>query len=94
MNLTEKIEQAKITGKLDLRNCNLTKLPASVCDLEQLKSLDLRYNKLTQLPESIGKLSQLLSLNLRWNKITQLPDNIGKLSQLWQKGTLPFYEEY
>ncbi|MEO1258031.1 MAG: COR domain-containing protein [Bacteroidota bacterium] len=78
------INEAAASGKtsLDLRNKNLTSIPASIGQLSNLTSLSLDLNQLTSIPESIGKLSNLTSLLLNDNQLTSIPESIGKLSNL------------
>ena len=61
---------------------DLTSLPESIGQLEQLSHLDLQSNQLTSLPESIGQLQQLSYLDLQSNQLTSLPECIGQLQQL------------
>ena len=63
-------------------NQQLTQLPESFGNLNQLQELDLSYNHLTQLPESFGNLNQLLILDLSYNQLRQLPESFGHLNQL------------
>ncbi|MCW8982332.1 Two component regulator three Y domain protein [Altibacter sp.] len=61
-------------------------IPASIADLEMLRTLELSFNKITgSLPESIGDLSLLEVLAFNGNKLTgTIPASIAKLSKLKQ----------
>ena len=61
---------------------DLTSLPESIGQLQQLSHLDLTSNQLTSLPESIGQLQQLSYLLLSRNNLTSLPDSFSDLLQL------------
>ena len=54
------IEEARQSGatELYLQGMNLTELPETLWELNQLQLLDLSHNTLTILPDSIGQLSQ------------------------------------
>ena len=77
-------EEARRTSapNLDLGGLDLTAVPESIGQLEQLQELNLSDNGLTVLPESIGQLAQLQVLNLNSNQLTILPESIGQLTQL------------
>jgi leucine-rich repeat protein SHOC2 len=68
--------------KLDLQNCELTMLPASIGTLSDLTSLNLYNNRLAILPASIGNLSNLVELGLGSNLLNSLPASICKLTNL------------
>ena len=80
---------AAITGRLDLRNENITALAAGDFDgLTALTSLDLHDNSLTELPDDVfDELTALTDLSLNSNGLTSLPtgvfDNMTSLQQLW-----------
>lgn len=92
----KKIQQALQSGatELDLRDMQLTELPESIGQLQQLRKLDLGHdyskgsandktkNQLTTLPDSLGQLTQLTNLNLSHNQLTALPDSLGQLMRL------------
>jgi leucine-rich repeat protein SHOC2 len=69
-------------GHLSLGNADLTNLPESIGDFNNLTRLDLYDNLLTNLPESIGNLTNLTGLNLSNNQLTNLPERIGCLTNL------------
>jgi Leucine-rich repeat (LRR) protein len=68
--------------KLDLSHKNLSTLPESIGELQDLEVLNLSYNRLTKLPESITKLQNLTTLYLFRNQLTTLPKGIEKLQKL------------
>ena len=67
---------------LDISRRNLTNLPSSIGNLENLVYLFLRGNKITSIPPQIGKLTNLITLDLSENRITELPSSIGNLKNL------------
>ena len=67
---------------LSLQSNQLTSIPESIGELNNLEYLYLSFNQLTSLPESIGDLSNLEYLYLSQNQLTSLPENIGNLSSL------------
>ena len=67
---------------LDISRRNLTNLPSSIGNLENLVYLFLRGNKITSIPPQIGKLTNLITLDLSENRITELPSSIGNLTKL------------
>ncbi|KAI6660578.1 Nucleolar protein 12-like [Oopsacas minuta] len=76
---------------LDLRNNNLTQLPAAIGELRNLRTLLLAGNKLNELPVELGNLNKLTGLNLSGNPLTDPPKSIVQqgvrqvLSYLLQK---------
>ncbi|HEY1172441.1 MAG TPA: COR domain-containing protein [Verrucomicrobiae bacterium] len=85
------IEKARLSGAKELslspgRNFKnedeLTELPETLGQLNQLQKLDLSGNQLTALPKSLGELWQLQVLNLSKNRLTSLPESLGQLTQL------------
>jgi Leucine-rich repeat (LRR) protein len=84
------------TVALDLRNQQLSSIPAQVYNCYNLKVLLLGNNLIKSFPEDISKLKNLLFLDLSNNKIQNLPEDFGSLSKLKflsltgnQLGTLP-----
>eukprot|EP00054_Salpingoeca_dolichothecata_P035193 m.4759 g.4759 ORF g.4759 m.4759 type:complete len:947 (-) comp5166_c0_seq1:53-2893(-) len=70
---------------LNLHNCNLSRLPTSLCSLHQLEHLDLSGNKsLASLPSQLGNLRNLQFLDLGGCKTLQqpLPFSMGHLRSL------------
>jgi internalin A len=83
-DLLELIDRAAREGwtEIDLRNRELTELPAEIGQLSQLDSLNLGWNELEVLPPEIGHLIRLRKLYLASNRLTVLPPEIGWLTQL------------
>ena len=67
---------------LTLNNRNVTSLPESIGQLQELSYLSFRYNRLASLPESISQLHKLSELYLAYNLLTSLPESIGQLRGL------------
>jgi len=67
---------------LDLSSKGLTRLPAEIGRLIELRSLDLYNNQLSSLPAEIGKLTNLQSLDLGSNQLSSLPSEFGQLTNL------------
>lgn len=93
------IEENNIIGiKLMFNNLEGS-IPASICQLENLKWLELSFNKINgALPKEIGDLSQLEILAFNSNYLSgSIPSSIGNLNNLKQlhlssnnfTGTLP-----
>jgi Leucine-rich repeat (LRR) protein len=80
----KKIDEARRSGTqvLDLSTMNLTELPSSIGQLDQLRVLEVSNNQLTVLPDSLGLLSRLFSLSASHNKLTALPESLGQLIEL------------
>ena len=78
------IEEAARTGQteLDLRQNQITELPAEIGELTNLTKLDLRQNQISELPTSIAQLTNLTKLNLKQNQISELPAEIAQLTNL------------
>jgi Leucine-rich repeat (LRR) protein len=68
--------------KLNLDSNELTALPESIGELNQLISLNLFSNQLKVLPKSLGQLSQLAELDVGRNDLTALPESFAQLKQL------------
>jgi len=82
--LAKKVQQAKSTRVLALRECCLKKLPAEVisADGSTFKTVDLSINALTSLHEAVGGWSSLQNLLCPQNALTELPSAIGKLENM------------
>ncbi|MHC4867621.1 MAG: COR domain-containing protein, partial [Planctomycetota bacterium] len=78
------IEQAARAGRteLNLRDKNLTSVPAEIGQLKDLTRLNLSNNNLTSVPAEIGQLKNLTELDLLDNNLTSLPREIGQLKEL------------
>jgi len=62
---------------LIITNTSLTRVPASVCNLLNLRSLNLNRNSITELPDNcFTKLTKLVTLSLNENSITRLQDGL------------------
>lgn len=70
------------TGLIDLRNQNLTEIPAEIAKCKKLRYLLLSGNKIKEVPEFVGNLRTLIMLNLAENQVDSLPESIGNLQQL------------
>lgn len=60
----------------------LTRIPARILKLVNLKLLDLSCNLLEDLPDEIGGLFQLQTLDISRNRLQRLPISINRLTQL------------
>lgn len=80
------VVDAKVTGISLLFNKIKGELPASIGDLEHLKTLELSFNEITGvLPESIGELHNLEVLAFNGNNLSgPIPASIGDLNSLKQ----------
>jgi hypothetical protein len=67
---------------LDLRDTQMTSLPAEIGNLTNLRRLDLSGTQITSLPPEIGNLIKLEELNLSGTSLTSLPPEIGNLTNL------------
>jgi len=65
--------------ELDITSCGIKILPASICDLQELRKLRLRYSDVETLPDDIGNLQSLKDLDISNTKITSLPASIRNL---------------
>ncbi|GLC33409.1 hypothetical protein PLESTB_000072400 [Pleodorina starrii] len=89
--LRVKLMLAQGSGRLDLTDCRLQRLPPEVLQLTDLEELQLSGNCLTQLPEDISRLTSLRRLGLAGNMLSSLPPGIGALTALeglWLHGNL------
>ncbi len=62
--------------KAILHNCKMTKLPADVSKLKNLKHLDCSYNFLGSIPKAIGELENLEILDLKMNQFNTFPETV------------------
>lgn len=67
---------------LDLKDSNLTKVPAEISELKNLETLILSNNKLSEFPMEVLELKSLLSLLLGFNYLSEVPDEIANLKKL------------
>lgn len=79
--IAKKIQQAKSTRVLALRECGLKSVPpaAAGADHASLRTADLTANALKCLPDSIGSWVGLQNLLCSQNQLAELPSAIGKL---------------
>ena len=85
-NLSPKLWELSFLTSLFLNDNNLTKLPAEIASLCNLKHLDLSSNKLRSLPAELGDVVSLRELLLCNNSLRVLPNELGKLFQLQTLG--------
>ena len=78
------IEQAARSGatRLDLADSRLTRLPAEIGQLTNLRWLSLERNQLREVPVEIGQLTNLRDLDLKGNQLRDVPAEIGQLTNL------------
>ena len=67
---------------LDLRDNQLTKIPAQIFELTNLTSINLCVNKITKIPDEIIRLKNIRQLILCYNQVTDISLNISKLDKL------------
>ncbi|XP_060775857.1 leucine-rich repeat-containing protein 40 isoform X2 [Neoarius graeffei] len=80
--ISEDIKLLPALVVLDVHDNQLTALPASIGELEQLQKLILSHNKLTELPTELWSLTNLRCLHLQQNLLEQLPADLGQLCHL------------
>ena len=80
--LTQRINQAAESGKLDLCEQQLTNLPPTVLELTNLEELYLDSNQLAELPAEIAQLVNLRVLSLTDNRLRALPPTFAELKNL------------
>jgi small GTP-binding protein len=80
--ITQLINQAAESGKLDLCEQQLSTFPLAVLELTALEELYLDSNQLADLPAEIAQLANLRVLSLTDNQLTLLPPTIVELKQL------------
>lgn len=78
----QKIEPTPSMTMLDLRDHNISELPASISRLTKLKELYASDNHISTVPCTICELRELKILNLGSNLITELPESTGKLKKM------------
>lgn len=67
---------------LNLRNNDISTLPASIFRLPSLQNLNLSDNKIESLPESVQSATHLTTLDVRGNLLSTLPYQLTKLERL------------
>ncbi|XP_036377631.1 leucine-rich repeat-containing protein 40 [Megalops cyprinoides] len=80
--LSEDIRLLPALVVLDVHDNQLTTLPASIGELENLQKLNLSHNKLKELPEELWLLKNLRSLQLQQNLLEEIPEGVGQLVDL------------
>jgi len=80
--ITQLINQATTSGKLDLCEQQLTMLPPTVVELTNLEELYLDNNQLAELPAEIAQLVNLRVFSLTDNRLKALPSSIVELKNL------------
>jgi hypothetical protein len=84
-----KLMLAASSGRLDLSECQLSRVPPQVFEIESLEELSLAGNQLTALPPELGRLTSLRRLQLSGNELTALPPEVCALTALeglWAHG--------
>ncbi|KAM8837881.1 leucine-rich repeat-containing protein 20 [Spinachia spinachia] len=66
--------------ELDLRGNVLTKLPATVGEMEHLTSINLANNSFSIFPDKLTEIATLERINLQGNSITEIP--VEKLTDM------------
>jgi len=67
---------------LEVGDNRLTRLPAELGQLTNLRRLGLSNNCLTELPTQLGQLARLQALDLAGNDLKELPSHLGELTNL------------
>ena len=68
--------------ELDLSRLDLSSLPESLLQLQNVRFLNLFYNQFIQLPAIVCQLLPLKKLWVHHNQLTSIPENLGNLYQL------------
>jgi len=79
---TNPIKSPVKVNKIEWIGKNLTSIPSSLYQCQNLKELNLNFNNLEYLPDEISRLQNLTSITLNKNKLSVLPATIGSLSKL------------
>ena len=67
---------------MHLAGCEISGLPSSIGNLNNLQVLDLGNNNITNVVPEIGNLTSLKKLHLGGNNISDLPESMGNLVNL------------
>jgi len=81
----QRIQEATVTGHLDLSNLGLSRMPTdsyTIPNLEKITSCDLSANDLPAIPAALKKLKGLEKLDLSDNDLTEVPDWIREFKNL------------
>lgn len=68
--------------ELDLSRLDLSSLPESLLQLQNIGFLNLFYNQFSQFPTIVCQLLSLKKLWVHHNQLTSIPENLGNLYQL------------
>ena len=63
-------------------NSQISTIPQSVSNLEQLRTLYMEWNLITELPSTFSELSELRNLYISNNQLMSIIDDIGELTEL------------
>jgi len=80
--ITQRINQAATSGKLDLCELQLTTVPPAIVELTKLEELYLDSNQIAELPAEIAQLVNLRVLSVTDNRLSALPPPLAKLKNL------------
>ncbi|MEB3311468.1 MAG: leucine-rich repeat domain-containing protein [Snowella sp.] len=72
--------------KLNLSNNQISVIPDSIAELENLTELDLGHNQISVISDSIAELKNLITLYLWDNQISKIPNAIMELEKLEELG--------
>ena len=70
--------------RLNLTNCNLTRIPTSIRRCKHLKDLNLEGNNIRHIPRWIMELDSLEEINLNFNQLRLTKSDIRHLSKMKQ----------
>lgn len=70
--------------RLNLTNCNLTRIPPGIRRCKQLNALNLEDNEIRHIPRWIAELDSLEEINLNFNKLRLNRSDIRHLSKVKQ----------
>ncbi|XP_072034749.1 uncharacterized protein [Amphiura filiformis] len=67
---------------ISFSDCQLRKIPMSICQIPSLTRLYFGMNKLDSIPSEFAQLENLTNLNLSGNQFSRVPEAIGRLRNL------------
>ena len=82
VEIPKEISRFRALKELDFSNNNLTFLPETLADMENLEQIYILNNKLMNLPDQIGKLKKLHRIDAAYNMLTVLPESFAELTDL------------